>query len=99
MLPSKQGEVSSQVTSFCDSLLQLRNPQLATALLRMCGGTCKVTHLMRTLHPTCLQAQLSEFDRSTVECFCHVTGTTPNAAALQQISLPVKMGGFGIRKY
>ena len=73
------------------------DPQVATVLLRLCGGYCKLVHLACAVPPSFSQSVLQLFDQDVQKCFTSCTGVHPSIAAWKQAQLSLNRGGLGLR--
>ena len=75
----------------------LKDPHTEFVLLRSCLALPKVMHLLRSVDPTHLQLQWTEFDRITREALTRILGAPITDLQWRQAKLPVSMGGMGMR--
>ena len=86
------------VRHFCERTLLLEHPQAALLLLRMCCGTCKVLHLLKVLPPDLADNLVLGTDETMMSAFTKLSGVPLVAPAKQQLTLPVRLGGFGLTR-
>ena len=58
----------SAVEALLRGISNLCDPQVSVALLRTCGGFCKLSHLARCCPPQQVQQSLAHFDRAVMHC-------------------------------
>ena len=96
-----QSFVATQVAKTLElqSLLgDLEDPQAELHLLRSCLGTCKISHLLRTIPPGSVDEHLRCFDDGLRFTLSRVLRCPiPEAAWLQAI-LPLRLGSLGLRE-
>ena len=91
-------ELVASAREYCKKLLELQDAQVALTLLRLCGGTCRIVHLMRAVSPLLIAQQLAEFDQLVMETFTQCTGVHLDLNSSRQVALPVSMGGVGLTR-
>ena len=81
---------------FCSRICNLDDSQSSVLLLRHCHST-RLNHLARTVPVSLLIPAAQKHDRTSCQTFRNILGTEDLSPALwNQISLPVKKGGFGV---
>ena len=80
-----------------DLLPELEDPQVELQLLRQCLSCCKVVHMLRTVPPHMLH-NLALFDDQLRNSLSGVVRTSFSDLTWQQATLPLRMGGLGIRQ-
>jgi len=75
---------------------QLDHLQTQALLLRYCASFCKVVHLFRTVPPSLLSAELSQFDHEFRVAMETITGKTSDFS-WAFMGLGCKKGGLGLR--
>ena len=75
----------------------LEDGQVAHKLLTRCMGACRVMHAMRTTRPDWITTQLRAVDTAVLNALEACMGLALPAAARQQASLPMSLGGCGLR--
>ena len=78
-------------------LVDLNNPQVEIQLLRSCQSICKLNHLIRTGLSHMVSDQLSRFDLGMQRSLCYITRSSISNLAWMQASLPIRLGGLGLR--
>ena len=73
------------------------NPHVALTLIRLCGGFCRLNHLVRATPPSLSAKALEMFDEDVRRCFSASTGIDASDAAWQQAQLSLSRGGLGLR--
>ena len=81
-----------------DHLDDLEDPQVELHLLRSCLGLCKVMFLLRTLPPGFAPEAFKHFDAGLRRSLERITNSFLDDLAWQQASLPINMGGLGLRQ-
>ena len=92
---SSCSQIVQSGSSLCDYLPKLNDPQSALLLLRHCHVP-KLDHLARTVHPNNIRKAASIHDSMTRATFSQVLGFPELVLPWEQISLPVRLGGFGM---
>jgi hypothetical protein len=88
-----------KVSNVLTNLSTLDDPQIQYALLRSCFGFPKFTYVLQMCNPSLLSHQYATFDEDQCEALSDCVGS-PNAIddlKWLHASLPVYMGGLGIR--
>ena len=80
-----------------DLLPELEDPQVELQLLRQCLSSCKVVHMLRTVSPHMLH-NIALFDEQLHNSLSRVVRTSLSDLTWQQATLPLWMGGLGIRQ-
>ena len=78
-------------------LADLDNPQVALHLLRSCLGQCKIAHLLRTLPPGSASESFLLFDSNLRSSLESILCSSLDSTAWHQATLPICLGGLGIR--
>ena len=86
----------ANVINLQDLLPDLEDPQVELQLLRHCLSCCKVIHVLRTVPPHKLH-NLSLFDDQLRNSLSRVVRTSLSDISWQQATLPLRLGGLGIR--
>ncbi len=89
--------VTKQAEVIWGRLAQLNDIQAAYTLFRACATWNRVAHLMRTVPPTAAAKAFSDFDERLRSAFAAVTTLMPTDHQWLQMTLPTKLGGFGLR--
>ena len=97
-IKNRLAELIASAKEYCSKLGELQDAQAALALLRLCGGTCRLVHFMRAVSPVLIASQLADFDVLILETFTQCTGVHLDANSSMQVGLPVSMGGCGLTK-
>ena len=87
----------NKVKNLQDLLPDLEDPQVELQLLRHCLSCCKVIHVLRTVPPHKLH-NLSLFDDQLRNSLSRVVRTSLSDISRQQATLPLRLGGLGIRQ-
>ena len=87
----------NKVKNLQDLLPDLEDPQVELQLLRHCLSCCKVIHVLRTVPPHKLH-NLSLFDDQLRNSLSRVVRTSLSDISWQQATLPLRLGGLGIRQ-
>ena len=87
-----------QVLAMQDHLDDLEDPQVELHLLRSCLGLCKVMFLLPTLPPGSAPEAFKRFDAGLRRSLERITNSSLDDLAWQQASLPINMGGLGLRQ-
>ena len=88
----------AKALDFCDQVAKVEDPQTCHHLLRLCAGTCRVLHLMKVVLPTIILHFLQQLDDKTVATFEDFMGLSVGPLERQQLFLPTKRGGCGLRE-
>ena len=80
-----------------DPLPELEDPQVELQLLCQCLSCCKIVHMLRTVPPHMLH-NLSLFDNLLRSSLSQVVRTSISDLTWQQATLPLRLGGLGIRR-
>ena len=88
---------ADKASSLLKGVCLLEDGQIAHKLLMRCMGSSRVMHAMRTTRPDWILETLKEVDAATMDCLEACVGTTLPAAARTQASLPIRLGGLGVR--
>ena len=86
------------VLSCQEHLSDLKDPQVELHLLRSCLSLCKVNHLLRTVPSNRAMDQFRRFDSGLRSCLETITNSSLSDAAWIQASLPIRLGGLGLRE-
>ena len=92
---SSCSKIAQSGSLLCDQLTKLDDPQSATLLLRHCHVP-RLDHLARTVRPSILAQAASFHDSMTQNTFSLVLGHDSADLPWEQVSLPVRLGGFGL---
>ena len=76
---------------------QLEDPQVGYYLLRFSCGAGRMTYMARTTPARLCRDGLLAFDSGVQASFTELTGFHPDALAWEQATLPVQLGGLGLR--
>ena len=87
----------SQVQKVVELLPLVRDPHSELVLLRSCLSLPKICFLLRAIDTTSFQEQLQAFDNIIRGALCRLLGTAVSDMQWAQASLPVAMGGLGLR--
>ena len=87
----------SQVQNVVELLPLVRDPHSELVLLRSCLSLPKICFLLRAIDTTSFQEQLQAFDNIIRGALCRLLGTAVSDMQWAQASLPVAMGGLGLR--
>ena len=79
-------------------LPELNNPQVELHLLRSCLSLCQINNLLRTVPPGTTDHHWTRFDTGTRRSLELITKTSLPDASWQQATLPMRMGGLGLRQ-
>ena len=79
-------------------LPELNNPQVEHHLFRSCLSLCKINSLLRTVPPSTADHHWTHFDTRTRRSLDVVTKTCLPDASWQQATLPMRVGGLGLRQ-
>ena len=90
--------VIDKVSALQGHLQDLENPQVELHLLRSCLGVCKVNHFLRTVPPNSILPQLQLFDSNLRYSLSRVCNASVSDQAWRQATLPLSLGGLGLRK-
>ena len=92
-------ERCAQAKKLLSALLEMADSDLhvAISLLRICGGFCKLVHILRTTPPSLSSEALRAFDGETRSCFSACLAADVTDAAWQQAQLSLSFGGLGLR--
>ena len=83
---------------FCELVPRLQDPQIALALLRMCGGACRVVHLLRTVPPNLVRLYATQLDDTMLESFRLATGVPHHpCCSTTSFFIPHQLGGLGLQ--
>ena len=86
-----------EVKHLQDLLPELEDPQVELQLLHQCLSSCKVVHMLRTVPPHMLH-NIALFDEQLRNSLSRVVRTSLSDLTWQQATLPLRMGGLGIRQ-
>jgi len=86
-----------KIRSSLDALARFHDSQTALILLRYCASFCKVIFTIRTCPPEFIRKELARFDSMVKDCFHSIIGTSTTSTAWIQATLPLRLGGFGLR--
>ena len=77
----------------------LQDPQVAYQFLRYCTGAPKASYIMRTTDPSLVGDLYLQFDQAQCDALGRIVGAslTTDSAHWVQASLPLDLGGLGIR--
>ena len=89
-------KVEERVSCFCDGVVNLERPQTALLLLRLCGGACRVNHLLRSMHGALIDELAHHIDGLTFTT-AEKLAIFFSEASKPQSALPLKMGGLGVQ--
>jgi len=78
-------------------LSSLDDPQVVHMLLRLCASFCRVVHLLRGVPIIFCTAAMQEFDAAVRKAFAIGVGVQFSDTAWKQVSLPMALGGAGMR--
>ena len=78
-------------------LPDLEDPQIALALLRHCGGVCKMSYSMRVVPRELHATAIANFDEDIRKAFNAAIGISPDDEAWKRAVRPVSYAGLGIR--
>ena len=87
-----------KVLAMQDHLDDLEDPQVELHLLWSCLDLCKVMFLLRTLPPGSAPEAFKRFDAGLRRSLERITNSSLDDPAWQQASLPINMGGLGLRE-
>ena len=87
-----------RVRHMLSALQSIPDPQVFHFLVRCCSSLCKVVHLLRSVPPSWCQIALVEFDQCLRQEFSRGVGICFDNKAYAQLSLPVNLGGMGLRQ-
>ena len=79
-------------------LPDLNNPQVELHLLRSCLSLCKINNLLRTVPPGITDNHWTRFDSGTRRFLEFITKASLPDASWLQATLPMRMGGLGLRQ-
>ena len=79
-------------------LPELNKPQVELHLLRSCLSLCKINNLLRTAPPGTTDHHWTRIDTGTQRSLKVITKTSLPEASWQQTTLPMRMGGLGLRQ-
>ena len=91
---SRGGAVVKKVRSFHEALAYVGDPQIELYIARLSIGTCRVTHLLRTVNHVLASVSGQPFSRH----YSRIAGVALSPEAWQQASLPVRSGGLGMTR-
>ena len=93
------GSKIMKAVEFCKRVAATVNdPQVSVALLSMCTGACRVTHLMKTVPPPLIAPALNLLDGAMLIAFERSVGVSVPTEKLDRVFLPLRMSGFGLRR-
>jgi ubiquitin carboxyl-terminal hydrolase 44/49 len=88
----------SKIKSILDSLPDLEDSQLENTLLRSCLALPKLNFALRTCPPSLLPSSTATFDSVILDALADQVGSFPPAWSSLKASLPVALGGLGLRR-
>ena len=97
MLEVVNSRISETETTILSKLSSISNPQVQLALLRSCLSLPKLLYTLRTCKPTSLTAAYQRFDEIQYSALEDILGSPLSPLAWRQASLPVSLGGLGLR--
>ena len=92
------GRRVSRVLAAQAHLEDLDHPQVALHLLQSCLSIRKINHLLRTVPPRAAATEWARFDTGLRLALGGITRTSVPDAAWLQATLPVRLGGLGLRE-
>ena len=97
MLEVVNSRISETEATIISKLSSLSNPQVQLALLRSCLSLPKLLYTLRTCKPTSLSPAYKRFDEIQYSALEDILGSSLSPLAWRQASLPVSLGGLGLR--
>lgn len=94
--PALERSIAS--ASFMMKRLKILPAHQAFHLLRVCMGPTKILHLLRSGRAYKNLGRLQEFDVAVRDCLTEITNNNIEKTAWIQATLPISMGGIGIRR-
>jgi hypothetical protein len=88
---------ANEAGTLLNQLPELQDSQVSLALLRQCGGFCKLAHLTRCCPSEQVGKPLGAFDDAVMGCLEEVCGVELTPRARQQAQLGLGSGGLGLR--
>ena len=88
----------NRIAEITDKLHLIEDPQAEFCLLRNCLSLPKFEYAARTTHPAFHADPMSRFDALMREALSSVIGHTLDDKQWRQATLPVSMGGMGLRQ-
>ena len=79
-------------------ITELDNPQIELHLLRSCLSTCKVIHLLRSVPIGDIGDIINHFDLNLRSSLSQIMHCTLTDEAWLQATLPLRLGGLGLRE-
>jgi len=81
-----------------DNIKQLNHLQCEAILLRYSLSFCKIVYMLRTTPLMLIDEFIAEFDLRTLDSFWYILGEKVDDVNIEeQIRLPIRLGGFGLR--
>eukprot|EP00754_Rhynchopus_humris_P002073 Rhum_TRINITY_DN11163_c1_g1::Rhum_TRINITY_DN11163_c1_g1_i1::g.42832::m.42832 len=96
-MASKMDEFEPLLKELC----VIPDSQVALALLRHCGGFCRLVFYMRSLGHCGARAYLERFDAAVLETLCSIIGAPDgqlSESVRMQAALGIRRGGLGVRR-
>ena len=90
------GSVVDRVSALQERLRDLGDPQVELHLLRSCLGVCKLSHLLRTIPPGCVDSELLRFDDNLRCSLSSICNAFISDQSWLQATLPCSLGGLGL---
>ena len=95
-LKLQMAPILEKVRRLCRAVRHLRHSQVSLMLLRQSLGICRVTHILRTVDPTAISAELEALDSIYLDTFRFLAFSDLTPDAWVQGGLPIKLGGVGL---
>jgi hypothetical protein len=76
---------------------EIHDPQVSVALLRICGGFCRLSHIARCCPSEQVSEPLAAHDRAVMKCLEDSAAIELSDRARLQAQLGLKAGGLGLR--
>jgi hypothetical protein len=80
-----------------EKMVILDDPHVSSVLLSKCVSFSRLGYEIRAIHPESTEKSCETFDNQVVSTLEQIAGATFNKLAIEQMQLPVRMGGLGIR--
>ncbi len=88
---------ANKANRLLDEIAWVEEGQFAHKLIMRCMGSARVMHAMRTTRPDWILPQLRSVDSAVVGALETCMGLALPPAARSQVSLPIRLGGLGLR--
>ena len=89
--------ISTIEETVISKLSQINNPQIQLCLLRSCLSLPKISYTQRTCNPSALSAIYDRFDDIQFTALEEILSCPLSSLSWRQATLPVSMGGLGLR--